>query len=134
MLPYSLTRSLRIDVAFTSIPFSSSSRSATLFSADTLDLAELSDDNELAGFVDELMPVTLPVLGVVLKANSQNGNPSKINPEKWPVFRAQILTVNLTSFHQRTTTNSPQKNDVQPPVFAKTPSKNEVPPPPKNYR
>jgi hypothetical protein len=63
MLPYSLTRSLRIDVAFTSIPFSSSSRSATLFSADTLDLAELSDDNELAGFVDEVDAGDLAGLG-----------------------------------------------------------------------
>jgi hypothetical protein len=29
----------------------------------------------------------------------------------------------LTSFHQQSTTTSPQENDVQPPVFAKTPAK-----------
>ena len=33
----------------------------------------------------------------------------------------------LTSFHQQSTTNSPSKNHVLPPVFAKTPSKNEGP-------
>jgi hypothetical protein len=30
----------------------------------------------------------------------------------------------LTSFHQQSTTNSPSKNHVLHPVFAKTPSKN----------
>ena len=37
----------------------------------------------------------------------------------------------LPSFHQQSTTTSPPKNHVQPPVFAKTPSKNKVPPLPK---
>jgi hypothetical protein len=32
----------------------------------------------------------------------------------------------LTSFHQQSTTNSPSKNHVLHPVFAKTPSKNEA--------
>ena len=49
------------------------------------------------------------------KPNSQNGNPSKINPEKWHVFRARKLTVNFPAFtsnppqlhHQKTTSNHP---------------------------
>jgi len=65
------------------------------------------------------------------KPNSQNGNPSKINPEKWHVFRARKLTVNFPAFtsnppqlhHQKTTSNHP--------FFAKTPGKNKVPPPTK---
>jgi hypothetical protein len=32
----------------------------------------------------------------------------------------------LTSFHQQSTTNSPSKNHVLHPVFAKTPSKNKA--------
>jgi hypothetical protein len=36
--------------------------------------------------------------------NSQNGNPSKINLEKWHVFRARKLTVTLPAF----TSNPPQ--------------------------
>src|SRR5437868_14520816 len=39
----------------------------------------------------------------------------------------------LTSFHQQSTTNSPSKNHVLHPVFAKTPSKNAGYPPEKNY-
>jgi hypothetical protein len=38
----------------------------------------------------------------------------------------------LPSFHQQSTTTSPLKHHVQPPVFAKTPTKNRVPPSPKN--
>jgi hypothetical protein len=34
-----------------------------------------------------------------------------------------ILTINSPRFHQQSITNSPQKIHVQPPVFAKTPSK-----------
>jgi hypothetical protein len=34
------------------------------------------------------------------------------------------MTVNLPAFHQQPTTNSPAKNHVLHPVFAKTPSKN----------
>src|SRR5260370_38932271 len=36
------------------------------------------------------------------------------------------MTVNLPAFHQRSTTNSPSKNHVLHPVFAKTSSKNGV--------
>jgi hypothetical protein len=38
-----------------------------------------------------------------------------------------------TSFHQQSTTNSPSKNHVLHPVFAKTPSKNAGCPAPKKY-
>jgi hypothetical protein len=34
------------------------------------------------------------------------------------------MTGNLPAFHQQSTTNSPAKNHVLHPVFAKTPSKN----------
>jgi hypothetical protein len=37
----------------------------------------------------------------------------------------------LTSFHHQSTTTSPSKHHVLPPAFAKTPSKDKVPPPPK---
>jgi hypothetical protein len=60
--------------------------------------------------------------------HSQNGNPSKINPERWHVFRARKTTVNEPAFHQQPTTNSPAKSHVLHPVFAKTPSKNGVTP------
>jgi hypothetical protein len=55
---------------------------------------------------------------------SQNGNPSKINPEKVACFSSPKNDRQLTSFHQQSTTNSPSKNHVLHPVFAKTPSKN----------
>jgi hypothetical protein len=42
--------------------------------------------------------------------NSQNGNPSKINPEKWHVFRARKMTVNLPAF----TSNPPQIHHQKP--------------------
>jgi hypothetical protein len=61
--------------------------------------------------------------------NSQNGNPSKINPEKVACFSSPKTDRKLPSFHQESTTTSPPKNHIQPPVFAKTPSKNKVPPP-----
>jgi hypothetical protein len=61
------------------------------------------------------------------ESNSQNGNPSKINPEKVARFSSPNPDRQLTSFHQQSTTNSPSKNHVLPPVFAKTPSKNEGP-------
>jgi hypothetical protein len=65
--------------------------------------------------------------------NSQNGNPSKIHPEKVACFSSPKTDRQLPSFHQQSTTTSPAKNHVQPPVFTKTPSKNRVPPSPKNY-
>jgi hypothetical protein len=65
--------------------------------------------------------------------NSQNGNPSKINPEKVKGFRARILTVNFPAF----TSNPPQlhhqKTTPNHPFLPKPPAKNRVPPPPKNY-
>jgi hypothetical protein len=63
--------------------------------------------------------------------NSQNGKPSKINPEKVACFSSSNTDLQLPSFHQQSTTTSPPKNHIQPPVFAKTPSKNKVPPLPK---
>ena len=65
--------------------------------------------------------------------NSQNENPSKINPEKVACFSSPNPDHQLPSFHQQSTTTSPQKNHVQPHVFSKTPSKNKVPPPPEKY-
>src|SRR6202044_201383 len=63
--------------------------------------------------------------------NSQMGIPQKINPEKVACFSSPNPDRQLTSVHQQSTTTSPQKNHVQPRVFAKTPSKNTVPPPQK---
>ena len=63
--------------------------------------------------------------------NSQNGNLSKINPEKVACVSSPNSDRQLPSFHQQSTTTSPSKNHVLPPVFAKTPSKNKVPPLPK---
>jgi hypothetical protein len=60
------------------------------------------------------------------------GNPSKINPETVACFSSLKNDRQLTSFHQQSTTNSPSKNHVLPPAFAKTPSKNEVNQPRKN--
>jgi hypothetical protein len=56
--------------------------------------------------------------------NSQNGNLSKINPEKVACFSIPKNDRQLTSFYQRSTTNSPSKNHVLHRVFGKTPSKN----------
>jgi FkbM family methyltransferase len=52
------------------------------------------------------------------------GIPQKINPEKVANFSSRKSDRQLTSFHQQSTTDSPAKNHVLPPVFAKTPSKN----------
>ena len=52
------------------------------------------------------------------------GSPSKINPKKVACFSSLKNDGQLTTFHQQSTTNSPSKNHVQHPVFAKTPSKN----------
>jgi hypothetical protein len=61
------------------------------------------------------MPVTLPTLGVVFKTEFLKWESHKINPKKWHVFRARILTVNFPVFtsnppqlhHQKTTSNHP---------------------------
>ena len=70
-----------------------------------------------------LMPVTFPTLRAVFRPNSQNGNPSKINPEKVACFSSPNPDHQLPSFHQQSTTTSPPKHHIQPPVFAKTPAK-----------
>jgi hypothetical protein len=62
------------------------------------------------------------------EANSQNGNPSKINPEKVACFSSPNPNHQLLSFHQQATTTSPPKHHDQASVFSKTPSKNRVPP------
>jgi hypothetical protein len=54
-----------------------------------------------------------------------------INPEKVACFSSPKTDRQLPSFHQQSTTTSPQKHHILPPVFAKTPSKNKVPPPQK---
>jgi hypothetical protein len=61
------------------------------------------------------------------------GIPQKINPKKVADFSNPKSGRQLTSFHQQSTTNSPSKNHVLHPVFAKTPSKNGVNQPRKNY-
>ena len=93
-----------------------------------------ADDHELAGLideVDELMPVTLPILRAVFKTEFPKWESFKNKSGKSECFLSPKIDPQLTSFHQQSTTNSPPKNHVQPPVFAKTPSKNKVPPPPK---
>ena len=47
-------------------------------------------------------------------------------PKKWACFQSPKPIVRLTSFYQQSTTNSPSKNHILHPIFAKTPSKNEV--------
>jgi hypothetical protein len=65
--------------------------------------------------------------------HSQNGNPSKINLGKVACFSSPKNDRQLTSFHQQSTTNSPSKNHVLHPVFAKTHSKNAGSPALKKY-
>src|ERR1700730_488688 len=62
----------------------------------------------------------------ILLTHSQNGKHPKINPEKVACFSTPKKDPQLTSIHQHPTTNSPAKNHVLHPVFAKTPSKNGV--------
>jgi hypothetical protein len=50
--------------------------------------------------------------------------PSKINPKFEENFRRPKTDHLLTTIHHESTTNSPSKNHVLPPVFAKTPCKN----------
>jgi hypothetical protein len=72
-------------------------------------------------------------LGFYRDWDSQNGNPSKINPEKVACFSSPKNDRQLTSFHQQSTTNSPSKNHVLHLFFAKTPSKNAGYPSGNNY-
>jgi hypothetical protein len=82
------------------------------FGVDADDLPELADDHELAGLVVEADTVTLPIFGWPSTPNSQNGNPSKINPEKVACFSSLKPDRQLTSnppqlHHQKTTSNHP---------------------------
>jgi hypothetical protein len=65
-------------------------------------------------------------LGAERELNSQNGNSSEINPEKWRVFRARKMTINLPAF----TSNPPQihhqKTTFCTPFLRKPPAKTLV--------
>jgi hypothetical protein len=81
-----------------------------------------------------MFTVTAPILlARKRKPNSQNGNPSKINPEKWHVFRGRKMTVNLPAF----TSNPPQihqrKTTFCTPFLPKPPAKMLVIQPRKKY-
>jgi hypothetical protein len=101
------------------------------FGVDADDLAELADGQELAG-LDEGMPVDLcRPWGWSSRPNSQNGNPSKINPEKVACFSSPKTDRQLPSFHQQSTTTSPPKKHVLPPVFCQNPQQKRSPTTPK---
>src|ERR1700733_5893975 len=68
-----------------------------------------------------------------LLTHSQNGNPTKINPENVACFSTTKSDHQFTTIYQRSTTNSPSKNHAKMPVFAKTASKNGHFSPEKNY-
>jgi hypothetical protein len=53
---------------------------------------------------------------------------AKINPESVAYFLRPEFDRQQTTIHHDSTTNSPSKNHVLPPVFAKTPCKNTNPP------
>jgi hypothetical protein len=53
---------------------------------------------------------------------------AKINPESVAYFLHPEYDRQQTTIHHDSTTNSPSKNHVLPPVFAKTPRKNTNPP------
>ena len=59
--------------------------------------------------------------------NSQNRNSTKINPEKAACFSSPNPDRQLPSFHQQSTTTSPPKNHVQPPVFRQNPRQKQGP-------
>jgi hypothetical protein len=66
---------------------SAAAGSADGFGADADDLAELADDHQLAGLVYEVDAGDPPRSRErSSRPNSQNGNPSKINPEKVACF------------------------------------------------
>jgi hypothetical protein len=50
------------------------------------------------------------------------------NPKRWHVFRRQKTAINTPRFTTQSTTTSPQKHNTKTPLFAKTPSKNTLPP------
>jgi hypothetical protein len=80
------------------------------------------------------MPVTFPILRAVIKTKFPKWESLKNKSGKSGIFSSLKTDRQLTSFHQQSTTTSPPKNHVPPPVFAKTPSKNAVPPPLKKIR
>jgi hypothetical protein len=115
------------------------------FGGDADDLAELADDHEFAGLVDEVdardradLGGSIPVDDAIAAAgpvavlvdvgaltvalprdredqaepNSQNGNPSKINPGKVAWFSSPKTDHQLPGFHQQSTTTSPSKNHI----------------------
>jgi hypothetical protein len=55
-----------------------------------------------------------------LAAHFQKGNPSKINLQKVANLSAPKYDHQLTTNHHDSTTNSPSKNHIKPPIFAKT--------------
>jgi hypothetical protein len=59
---------------------------------------------------------------------------SKINPEFEENFRGPKTNHLRTTIHHESTTNSPSKNHVLPPAFAKTPCKNAKTAFPKKMR
>ena len=81
-----------------------------------------------------LMPVTLPTMGVVFKTKFPKWESLKINPERVACFSSPNPDHQLTIFHHQSTTNSPPKHHVLPPVFAKTHAKTVVAPSLKKYR
>jgi|GEM_PF-3758864 len=100
----------------------------------TTDLAELADDCELAGLVDEANAGDLSDLVSGLQGRiSKMGIPQKQIRKRWHVFRARIMTIHSPAFtsnppqlhHQNTTSNNP--------FLPKPPAKTRLPPPPKNY-
>jgi hypothetical protein len=101
------------------------------FGVDADDLAELADDHELAGLVDEVDASDLADLGAVFKTEFPKWESLKNKSGKSGMFSSPKTDRKLPSFHQQSTTTSPPKHHVLPPVFAKNPGKNTVPPPQK---
>jgi hypothetical protein len=61
------------------------------------------------------------------------GNPTKINPEKVACFSSPKNDRQLTSFHQRSTTNSPSKTTFCTPFLPKPLQKHQLSSLEKNY-
>jgi hypothetical protein len=101
------------------------------FGVDVDDLAEPADDHELASLANEVNAGDRTDLRVVFKTEFPKWESLKTKSGKSGMFSIPKTDRQLPSFHQQSTTTSPPKNHVQPPVFAKTPSKKGVPPPKK---
>lgn len=74
------------------------------FGVDVDDLAELADDHELAGIVDEVHAGDLADRGVVCKTEFPKWESLKIDPERWHAFSRPNPDHPLPSFHQQFTT------------------------------